>query len=65
MKYKEGDKVKVNIPQFEEIYNGVNEWVIDHIKTQVNGYPSLYVCYNVSDEHQLLFQFLEKEVDAL
>lgn len=65
MLHKEGDKVKVKIPQFKKIYGGVNEWVIDFIKTQTKGYPSLYVCYNVNDPHKLLFQFLEKDVEKI
>lgn len=67
MKYKVDERVRVNIPAFHRLYGDphTNVWHIDHIKTQLNGYPSLYVCYNVNDKHKLLFHFLEKELDRI
>ena len=62
MRFQAGTKVSVNIPVFGKLYYQ-NEWMIDHIKTQTNGYPSLYVCYNVNDKHKTLYQFLEADVE--
>jgi hypothetical protein len=62
MKYKEGDKLRVITPEFQKIFAGQNVWVVDHIKTQISPYPSLYVCYRENDKHRVLYNFLEKEV---
>ena len=50
MKYKIGDKVKVISPAFAKTWENMgrkNEWVIDFIQTQSEGYPSLYICYSL------------------
>ena len=65
MRYINGDKVKVVIPQFKDLYGGHNVWVIDHIKVQSKGYPSLYICYNDSDKNKMLWQFLEEDVEKI
>jgi hypothetical protein len=65
MRYINGDKVKVVIPQFKDLYEGHNVWVIDHIKVQNKGYPSLYICYNDSDKNKMLFHFLEEDVEKI
>lgn len=62
MKYKEGDRVRCIIPAFVKVFAGCNVWVIDHIKTQTNGYPSLYIAYRENDKHKVLYTFLESEV---
>lgn len=68
MKYKIGDKVKVISPAFAKAWENMgrkNEWEIDSIQTQSEGYPSLYICYCVNDSRKMLFQFLEKEVEII
>jgi protein involved in polysaccharide export with SLBB domain len=65
MRYKVGDKVKVKIAEFKEAYGENNVWVIDSIKTQAKGYPSLYLCYNENDKHKMLFNFTEEDVEGI
>lgn len=62
MKYKVGDRVRCIVPAFIKLFAGHNIWVIDHIKTQTKGYPSLYVAYREDDKNKMLYQFLESEV---
>ena len=68
MKHKSGDKVKVINPAFAKAWENMgrkNEWVIDFIETQSEGYPSLYICYCVDDSRKMLFHFLEEEVEII
>ena len=65
MRFKENDKVRVTLPEFERMFNGNNEWVIDHIKTQADDYPSLYICYNSYDKHKLFYFFTEEQVEKI
>lgn len=65
MKCKENDKVKVILPEFDRMFNGNNEWIIDHIRTQVGNYPSLYICYNSHDKHKTFFHFTEAQVEKI
>lgn len=62
MKYKKGDRLRVITPVIIKIFAGHNVWIVDHIKTQIDPYPNLYVCYKEDDKHKRLYQFLEKEV---
>ena len=52
MKYKEGDELRVNVP-----------WVVDHIRTQTDNKPSLYICYRKDDKRKMFYHFLESEVE--
>ena len=68
MKYKSGDKVKVINSAFAKAWENMgrkNEWEIDFIKTQSEGYPSLYICHCVDDSRKMLFQFLEEDVEII
>lgn len=65
MRFKENDKVRVTLPEFERMFNGNNEWVIDHIKTQADNYPSLYICYNSCDKHKMFYFFTEEQVEKV
>ena len=65
MRYKQGDKIKVTTKPFEEFYGDKNIWVVDHIKTQVGDYPSLYICYREDDKNKTLFYFTEKQVEKI
>lgn len=60
MKYKEGDRLRVITQEFQKIFAGHNVWIVDHIHTQIDPYPSLYVCYREDDKRKMLYQFLEK-----
>ena len=62
MKYKKGDRLRVITPAFIKIFAGNNIWIVDHIKTQIDPYPDLYVCYREDDKNKTLYPFLEKEV---
>lgn len=65
MRYKEGDTIRIKgrFGSTWEKLGRVNKWVIDHIKTQKKGYPSLYVCYCTDDKHGMLYQFTDREVE--
>ena len=65
MRFKENDKVRVTLPEFEKAFSGKNEWVIDHIKTQAGNYPSLYICYNSYDKHKMFYFFTEEQVEKI
>lgn len=62
MKYKKGDRLRVITPVIIKLFAGHNVWIVDHIKTQIDPYPDLYVCYREDDKHKTLYPFLEKEV---
>ena len=62
MNYKKGDRLRVITPILQEAFAGHNVWVVDYIKTQIDPYPNLYVCYREDDKHKTLYQFLEEEV---
>lgn len=65
MRFNENDKVKVILSEFVEIFKEKNKWIIDHIRTQVNKYPSLYICYNYYDNFRTLYFFTEEQVEKI
>jgi len=62
MKYKEGEELRVKINAFKKAFGDV-PWVIDHIRTQANNYPSLYICYRKDDKRKMFYHFLESQVE--
>lgn len=63
-KFKVGGEVKVIIPQFVSLYKERNVWVIDHVRETRDGIR-LYLCYNKHDKRQMLFYFLQHDLEAL
>lgn len=66
MRFSIGEKIKVTNDAFTKVWKKTgnqNEWIIDRIKTQRKGYPSLYICRCIGDKSGLQFHFQDKEVE--
>ena len=64
IKFHQGDMVKVKIDVFNRVY-GEAVWIIDHIKTQLNEKPVIYVCYMENDKRKTLFNFIESDLELI